>query len=99
MPPSPHFSENVTRLIGMHGLTAKEAALVLGVSPQTISSWLRGHSGPSTSIALAVSQFFEVPADRLFTGSFADLLDVLGNKERYERVDAKIRRARIKGVD
>jgi transcriptional regulator with XRE-family HTH domain len=82
----------------MHGLNAKEAAAVLGVSAQTISSWLRGHSVPSTNVVVKVSQFFEVPADRLFTGSFADLLDVLADRERYERVDAKIRRAGMKAV-
>jgi transcriptional regulator with XRE-family HTH domain len=93
------FHENFNRLIGMHGLNAKQAAALLGVSPQTISSWTRSHSAPSTRVVLKVSEFFEVPADRLFTGSFADLLDVLADRERYDRVDAKIRRAGIKAVD
>jgi transcriptional regulator with XRE-family HTH domain len=82
----------------MHGLNAKQAAALLDVSPQTISSWLQGHSAPSSNVAFRVAQFFEVPADPLFTGSFADLLDDLADRERYERVDAKIRRAGIKAV-
>lgn len=43
-------------------------------------------------------RFLEVPADRLFTAPFADLLDALADKDRYDRVDAKLRRAGIKAV-
>ncbi len=90
------FAENFDRLIGMHGLTAKKAAPLLGVSAQTLSSWSHKKSNPSTKLVLAISNFFEVPGHRLFNDSFAELLDVLTDKERYERVDAKIRKAGIK---
>ena len=84
------FGKNFVRLIGMHGLTSSAAARVLEISSQTISSWVRGHSNPSTPVVMAVSSFFEVPADRLFGAPFAELLEVLADQDRYARVEEKI---------
>lgn len=84
------FGQNLIRLIGMHGLTSSAAARVLGISSQTVSSWVRGHSNPSTSVVMQVSMFFEIPADRLFAAPFYDLLDVLADRDRYRRVEEKI---------
>ena len=94
-----HFAENFARLIGMHRLRAREAAELLGVRAQTVSGWLSQHSRPSFDAGLKIRSFLELPADQLVNESFADLLDVVGNKERYERVEAGIRRANIKAVE
>jgi transcriptional regulator with XRE-family HTH domain len=92
------LDDNFGRLIGMHGRRAREAAGLLGVSAQTVSGWLNQHSRPSFDAGLKITEFFEVPADRLVNDSFADLLDVLSDKERYERVEAKITRKKLKSV-
>ncbi len=93
-----HFSENFSRLIGMYGLSSREAAELLAVSPQTVSGWLNQHSRPGFDAGLKITEIFEVPVDRLVNEPFSGLLDVLGDKERYERVEAKIRRQSIKVV-
>jgi transcriptional regulator with XRE-family HTH domain len=87
-----HFSDNFSRLIGMHGLRARQAADLLGVSAQTVSGWINQHSRPSFDAGLKITAIFEVPADRIVNEPFSELLDVLGNKERYERVEATIKR-------
>jgi transcriptional regulator with XRE-family HTH domain len=93
------FSENFSRLIGMHGLRSREAAELLVVSPQTVSGWLNKHSQPSLLDAgLKIREVFEVPPDLLITAQFSDLLDLLCDKERYERVEARIRRRKMKAV-
>ena len=40
---------------------------------------------------MTLSGFFEVSADRLMTATFEDLLPELCDKERYARVEEKIR--------
>jgi len=92
------FGENFSRLIGMHGLRSREAAELLSVSAQTVSGWLNQHSQPSFDAALKIREVFEVPADLLVTGQFSDLLDLLCDKERYERVEARIRRHKVKAA-
>jgi len=94
-----HFGDNFSRLIGMFGLTSREAAELLGVSPQTISTWLnRPSTRPATEAGLRITELFEVPLHRLINEPFSELLDLLGDKERYERVEAKTRRQSIKAV-
>ena len=39
--PSP-WADNVSRLAGMHGLSHDQLAKLLGLSPQTISTWRSG---------------------------------------------------------
>ncbi len=89
--PFPLFAQNFSRLIGMHGLNSKDASRLLDVSPQTMSSWLRSRSEPATSAIRAISNLFEFPANRLFEEPFSDLLDVLADRDRYERVESRIR--------
>ena len=40
---------------------------------------------------MTLSGFFELPADRLMTASFGELLPDLCDRERYVRVEEKIR--------
>jgi transcriptional regulator with XRE-family HTH domain len=93
------FSDNLVRLMGLHALPAKEAAAMLGMSQSTFSKWASGTRQPSFTTALIVGEFFGVPADRLARAEFADLLaNELSSPERYESVEAEIRRRRIYGV-
>ena len=78
----------------MHGLLSREAADLLGVSSQTVSAWLNQRSRPNFEGGLKIAEIFEIRVDRLVNESFGDLLDVLGDKERYGRVEARIQNHR-----
>ena len=38
-----YFAENVSRMAAMHGLSLERLARLLGLSPQTISTWRAGN--------------------------------------------------------
>lgn len=89
------FGGNVSRLLGMHDLSARDASQLLGISSVALSQWRTGKRGPSLDALLRLGQFFEVPTDRLMTEDFSGLLaGPLADVERFERVEAKIARAR-----
>src|SRR5438105_10189502 len=89
------FSNNLKRLLGLHALTARETSELLGISPSTIAKWGTGLRKPSFNIALDVGTFFGVPADRLATAEFSDLLQhELADPERFEAVETRIHHAR-----
>jgi transcriptional regulator with XRE-family HTH domain len=96
------FSGNLNRLLGIHNLTAREAAEILGLSQSTFAKWGTGLRQPSFATALKVGEFFGVPADRLATAEFVDLLQhELADPERFQAVEKKIQYARagLKAVD
>jgi transcriptional regulator with XRE-family HTH domain len=89
------FRNNLSRLLGLHNLTAREAAEILGLSQSTVGKWGTGVRQPSFATALKVGEFFGVPADRLATAEFTDLLqDELADPERFEVVETRIHHAR-----
>jgi transcriptional regulator with XRE-family HTH domain len=89
------FPDNLNRLLGMHGLTAREAAKILGLSQSTFAKWGTGLRQPSFATALKVGEFFGIAADRLATAAFEDLLQKeLADPERFQAVETRIRYAR-----
>lgn len=89
------FKNNLTRLLGMHNLTSREAAQILGLSESTLGKWGTGLRQPSFATALKVGEFFGVPADRLATAEFQDLLQhELADPERFQAVETRIHHAR-----
>jgi transcriptional regulator with XRE-family HTH domain len=85
------FGENLRRLLGLHGLSGREAASLIGVSPQSLSEWVRGRRRPNLQMLLRVASFAEIPTDRLLHAEFGDLLEhELKDRGRFERVEAKI---------
>ena len=94
-----HFANNITRLAGMHGLTQSQLAKVLGVTPQSVSLWRSGRE-PSTSVIIKASEVFRLPAEKLFSVEFAELLPLMDDPEDYREVDRNIQRAlsNLKGV-
>jgi len=87
-----NFGDNLERLLGLHGLSARRASELLDVSAQTLSEWKYNKSSPSLPMILRLAEFFEVHADRLVNASFSELLATeLGDPERFERVEHKIR--------
>ncbi len=92
------FPDNLRRLLGVHALTAREAAALLDLSVSTFTKWERGLRQPSFSTALRVADFFGVPADRLATAEFKDLLQhELADPDRFDAVEERIQldRARL----
>jgi transcriptional regulator with XRE-family HTH domain len=87
------FTDNFTRLLGMHGLSQHFAAQLLGVSAATMSAWMNGKATPSLSRAIGIADLFGISTDRLMGAEFVDLLEhELADPERFEKVDARIRR-------
>jgi transcriptional regulator with XRE-family HTH domain len=90
-----HFANNLARLLGLHRLTAREAADMLAMSRSALTKWATGDRRPSFTAALVVGDFFGVPADRLARADFADLLEhELADPQRFREVEAEIRRRR-----
>jgi transcriptional regulator with XRE-family HTH domain len=85
------FADNLERLLGMHGVTHREAAHALGISSVAISTWRQGTRSPSTSTLMKVAQVFEVDAVGLMTQPFAQLLPSLSDPERFERVEQRLK--------
>lgn len=88
------------RLLGLHDLEKGEAARLLGVSAQAVSEWTsktrkEGTRSPHVSTLERVSDFFELPGSLAWT-PFNELLPLLADAERYDRVEKKIRARRSK---
>jgi len=68
---------------------------MLDLSQSTLGKWGTGARQPSFATALKIGEFFGLPADRLATASFEDLLgSELSDPERFRGVETKIERAR-----
>jgi transcriptional regulator with XRE-family HTH domain len=67
----------------------------IGVSPQALSEIQSGtRTQPSLRTVRALANFFEVPTDRLLDAGFGDLLETeLADRDRFDRVESKLRRA------
>ena len=89
------FGENLRRLLGVHDLRAREAARLIGVSPQSLSEWMRGHRQPNLQMLLRVASFLEINGERLVRVPFRELLRYeLADQRRFDKVETKIRRQR-----
>jgi transcriptional regulator with XRE-family HTH domain len=89
------FGENLRRLLGLHDLRAREAARMIGVSPQSLSEWMRGHRQPNLQMLLRVASFLEINGERLVRAPFRELLErEVADQRRFDRVETKLRRQR-----
>ena len=71
----------------------RDSRLIEGLSPQALSELQSGTRTPSLDTVEKLSTFFEIPIDRLLKASFAELLSAeLADQERFEHVEAKIRK-------
>jgi len=89
------FGANLLRLMGLHQIVGIEGRHIFGLSPQAISDLKYRKRQPSLSTAHLVSEFFEVPIERLLDTPFGDLLEGdLADAERFLRVENKIEERR-----
>jgi transcriptional regulator with XRE-family HTH domain len=87
-----YFPDNLERLLGLHRLTAERAAELIGVSPTTLSYWRNGKQSPGARAQHSLLAFFEVDYWSLNWQPFGEMLEAdLADRERFERVEAKIR--------
>ena len=73
------FGSRIKELRGERGLTQEALADILDVTPQTVSKWECGVNFPEVSQLTALSVFFGVPIDDLFTFSAEDKLERISN--------------------
>jgi transcriptional regulator with XRE-family HTH domain len=86
------FGENLRRLLGLHDLRGREAARLIGVSPQSLSEWMRGHRQPNLQMLMRVASFLEINGERLLQAPFRELLErEVAERGRFDQVEAKIR--------
>ena len=89
----PRFTDNFVRLLGLHRLSQHFTAQLLEVSEATMSAWMNGKSQPSLGKAIGSADLFQVCTDRLMGAEFTDLLaNELADPDRFERVEARIKR-------
>lgn len=61
------IGENIRFLLAVRGMTQKELAVSLGVSPATVSGWIGGHSPVSTESLFRAAEIFKVTPAQLVT--------------------------------
>ena len=59
------FGEALKDLIEEHGLTQKQLALNLGISPSTLGGYIQGTREPDFQTLKALAQYFRVTTDYL----------------------------------
>jgi transcriptional regulator with XRE-family HTH domain len=84
------FGENFARVLGLHGLTGRQAARLLGVSEQAVSEWLTGKREPGTSSLVQIASSFEIDALRLMNEPFVAVLPQLADPDRFDRVEKRL---------
>jgi len=86
------FARNLKALLGVHAITARRAFELTEISPNNLSAWLTETREPSLGSMEKLTEFFEVDTFALLSQDTALFVrDQLGDVERFERVEAKIR--------
>jgi transcriptional regulator with XRE-family HTH domain len=85
------FGSSLRRLAGLHGLNHRQLAVLLDLSEQSISELTSGRREPGLQTVRKVAETFEVDALKAQDGIQA-ILDQVGDRERFERVEKKISR-------
>jgi transcriptional regulator with XRE-family HTH domain len=86
-----YLDTNLTRLFGLHALSNRDAAKLLGASPQAISAWTVGNRMPSAEYLLAIGRIFEVNPTALLDLEPHQLVESLADPQRFRRVEQRIR--------
>jgi len=86
------FKTNLRRLLSFHHETAREAALLLGISEHTVSAWLTGKRMPGRDGLLRLADTYDVDT-RLLMGDPIEFARSLADPERIARAEANIAKA------
>ena len=89
-----HFADNLKRLAGMHDLTLKHVAALVGASESVVNKWVSGDRNPSFTYALKVADLFQVDPGDLARKPFDELLETRLTAEEYRRAEETIERLR-----
>jgi putative transcriptional regulator len=65
--PSTHLKNRLAALRTEHGLTARELAAALHLSPATFQALEAGTYAPSLQLALRISSYFSLPVEAIFS--------------------------------
>lgn len=65
-------------------LTQKDVAVVLHVTPQTISKWERNKSYPDVDQLVSLSEVYKVSVDKLIGRAKPSILDYLANSQNLK---------------
>jgi DNA-binding XRE family transcriptional regulator len=84
------LADNLSRLLGMHRMSVTELARGLGISRQTVSQWTNGRYSPGLKAALSLQWLFEIEMLQLVETSFVDLLPIICDAGRYDRIELRI---------
>ena len=84
--------ESISRLLGLYLLQQAELGKQLAISPQTMTSIVRGQSEARASTYLKIFGWFGI--DRIVEDFATALPEVLGNYPKIEKKAAAIRKKR-----
>ena len=92
------FSDNLRRLLGIHDLSGRQLARLLGTTPQSVSYWTAGKRLPSTQMLVPLASLFQIDPTRLISFSFDVLLSDVADPERFAAAEKALRRQNLKAV-
>lgn len=72
------------KLRAERGLSQKQAAETLSVSPQAVSKWETGQGLPDVTLLSALAELYGVSMERLLSGSLSPELPEVGNMKRLK---------------
>ncbi|MDW4093340.1 helix-turn-helix transcriptional regulator [Staphylococcus saprophyticus] len=59
------FSENLLSLLHQKGIDQKQLAMDLGISPASVTHWIKGNKYPRIGKIEEIAEYFNVPMSRL----------------------------------
>ena len=95
------FYDNVLRLAGLHGIrTHEHLARLLGVTAQTLTLWKNRRRQPGTDVMVRLRDTFEVDGVDLLDKPIdhPDVWPVVTDRERFARVESRIRRGGLQAI-
>lgn len=91
------FGEYLSKVLHYHNLSQKQAAMLLHISPQTLSNYILDKRIPDMNTLRHIIRYFHIDANQLFYGSKNIDIPCLTNDElkllgMYRQFDEKYKR-------
>lgn len=83
------FAERFTSLMEDNGDSVTEAARIIGVAPETVSTWLRGRIVPSIDYFAKIADVYNVSVDYLLGQSETQQIKDIPDEAAYPAVPAR----------